>query len=173
MDQPKASEQFVQHLTQNQNRIYGYVFSLVGNHNRAADIVQEVNLVLWRKLSEYDASKPFLPWALAVARFQVLAHIRDQKRERLLLDAELVETLSDEAEEQTRRLDAARISLRACMQRLTETNRQLVELRYLRSMSLEDVAKAVDRTVGATKVALLRVRRQLAECMQRGMAEAG
>jgi RNA polymerase sigma-70 factor (ECF subfamily) len=100
MDKTEGSEQFVRQLTEHQNRLYGYVYSLLGDHSRAADVIQETNLVLWRKIGEFQMEKPFLPWAFAVVRFQVLAHLRDHKRDRLLLDAELVETFSSEVERQ-------------------------------------------------------------------------
>lgn len=170
MDHTENSEQFVQQLTENQNRLYGYVYSLLGDHSRTADIVQETNLVLWRKINEFDPLRPFLPWAFAIARFQVMAHMRDQNRDRLLLDAELVETLSGEVEKQAENIDQLRRALRQCMQSVTSENRELIEQKYLQSMSLADVAAATNRTVGAIKVALLRVRRQLSECVERRIA---
>ena len=173
MDSSKNSESFVRQLTEHQNRLYGYIFSLLGDHSRAADVVQETNLVLWRKIDEFDPRKPFLPWAFAIARFQVMAHLRDHKRDRLLLDAELAESLSGEAEEQAGQLDLVRAALRSCLQNLSATNRELVDRRYMRSMSVADVASDVGRTVGAVKVALLRVRRQLGDCVQQQIGAKG
>lgn len=173
MDTADNTEAFVRQLTENQTRLYGYVYSLIGDHSRAADVVQETNLVLWRKLAEFTPGKPFLPWAFAVARFQVMAHLRDHKRDRLLLDAALAEVLSTEAQRQAEEVDAVRAALRACMQRLTPEHRNLVEHRYIRSASVAEVAAAAERTAGATKVALLRIRRQLAECVQERMAAEG
>ena len=162
-----TSEQFVQQLTENQNRLYGYVFSLLGDHSRAADVVQETNLVLWRKIDEFQQDKPFLPWAFAIARFQVLAHLRDRKRDKVLLDANLAEKLSAEAEQQAGHMDTIRDALRPCMQGLTTTNRELIEKRYFRALSIAEIASAVDRSMGSIKVALLRIRRQLGECVQK------
>lgn len=170
MNPSEKSEYFVQLLAENQNRIFGYVFSLLGDHNRAADVVQETNLVMWRKIDDFDPERRFLPWAFAVARFQVLAHLRDSKRDRLLLDGDLVEMLATESEEQASRIDEFREMLRPCLQRLTPSNRDLIERRYYRGMSVASVAEAVDRSVSAVKVALLRVRRSLAECVDQKMA---
>ena len=167
------TEQFVQQLTEHQPRLFGYVFSLLGDHSRAADVVQETNLLLWRKISEFDRTKPFLPWAFAIARFQVMAHLRDQKRDRLLLDAELAEALSEEVERQSEQIDSVRTALRTCMQGLSPTNRRLIEQRYLKAKSMVDVAEEADRTVGAIKVAILRIRRQLADCVQKRMLVEG
>jgi len=167
------TEHFVQQLATHQNRLYGYVFSLLGDHTRTADVLQETNMVLWRKIDEFQTDKAFLPWAFAIARFQVLAHLRDKKRDRLLLDAELAETVSVETERQAQHLDELREALRPCMRTLSAGNRDLVERRYFRAMSISEIAQEVDRTVSAVKVALLRSRRHLSECIQRRMAAEG
>lgn len=172
MDPTESSEQFVRQLTEHQNRLYGYVYSLLGDHSRAADVVQETNLVLWRKIAEFRPEQPFLPWAFTFARFQVLAHLRDRKRDRLLLDAELAESLSGVIAHQAEKIDQWREALQPCMQLLTPGNRELIQQRYFRAMSVTEVADDAKRTVGAIKVALLRIRRQLAECVQkRSVAE--
>lgn len=173
MPQPEDIEHFVQQLAENQNRLYGYAFSLLGDHARAADVLQETNMVLWRKVGEFDVEKPFLPWAFAIARFQVLASVRDQKRDKLLLDGELVEAISAEAETQAGQLDEFRSALRPCLETLTSGNRELIERRYLRSMSIAELAEAVDRSVSAVKVALMRSRRHLADCIQVRLAAEG
>lgn len=167
MNQSDHSETFVRQLTENQNRIYGYVYSLLAEHSSAADVVQETNLVLWRKIDEFEVDKPFLPWAFAVARFQVLAYLRDSKRDRLLLDEELVETIGEEMESPHTQIETIRESLRPCLQRLTPEHRHLVEHRYFKTMKVADIAEALGRTTSSVKVALLRIRQQLAECMQR------
>lgn len=171
MNSADRTEHFVQQLAEHQNRMYGYVYSLLGDHTRTADVVQETNLVLWRKIDEFQQDKPFLPWAFAIARFQVLAHLRDKKRDRLLLDPELAETLCSDVEQQAEQFDEVREALRPCMQSLTARNADLINKRYLQSMSIAEISQAVDRSVGSIKVALLRIRRHLADCVQHRLTE--
>ncbi len=173
MTSSDKTEHFVQQLAAHQNRLYGYVFSLLGDHSRTADVLQETNIVLWRKIAEFQTDRGFLPWAFAVARFQVLAHLRDRKRDRLLLDAELAEAISIETERQAEHLDHFREALRPCLGTLSDGNRDLIERRYFRAMSIADIAREVDRTASAVKVALLRSRRHLSECIQRRMLAEG
>lgn len=165
-----ATERFVQQLAENQNRLYGYIYSLLGNHARAADVVQETNLVMWRKVAEFQTDKPFLPWAFAIARFQVLAHLRDKKRDRCLLDNHLVETLSRDLEQQSEQLESLRAALRVCLKRLPQEQRNLVELRYFNRQSIKSVASEIGKTPGAVKVAMLRVRRTLGSCIEERLA---
>lgn len=169
MNQSDHTELFVQQLTENQNRLYGYVYSLIGDHGRAEDVLQETNLVLWRKIAEFDQTRPFLPWAFGIVRFQVLAQLRDNKRDRLLLDSNLGELLSEEAARQSEQIDDIREALRPCMALLTPANREMIEERYFRAASIANIAEALDRSVPSIKVALLRIRRQLADCVQKRM----
>lgn len=173
MNQTDVTELFVKQLTEHQPQLYGYVYSLLGDHARSADVVQETNLVLWRKIEEFDTKRPFLPWAFAIARFQVLAHLRDNRRDRLLLDEELALAIVPMAEQQASRLSEQRDALRPCLQQLAPASREMVKHRYLRAMSIDEVATVVNRSVGAVKVALLRSRRQLADCVRKKMALEG
>lgn len=172
MSEPDRNEFFVQQITEHQNRLFGYIYSMLGDHARASDVLQETNLVLWRKQSEYRDGQPFLPWAFTIARFQVLAHVRDRGRDRCLLDPELVEALAQETEQQAENIDDVRDSLRQCLAQLTQANRDMIQQRYFRSASIGEIARTLDRGASAVKVALLRIRRQLADCVRRRMTEA-
>lgn len=163
-------EQFVQALTAHQNRIYAYVYSLVADHSRAADVLQETNLVLWRKKTEFIVGRPFLPWAFAIARNQVLANIRDKRRDRCLLDESLIESLAAESEQQALELDATRIALRTCVLQLNDSQRELIACRYDRGLTIRQMEETLGRGASAIKVALLRARRQLAACVRKRLA---
>jgi RNA polymerase sigma-70 factor (ECF subfamily) len=166
MSESDQTEFFVQQIAEHQNRLFGYVFSMLGDHARASDVLQETNLVLWRKQSEFRTGEPFLPWAFAIARFQVLAHVRDRGRDRCLLDPDLVESLTQETQQQVERLETVRHSLQQCLGQLTPTNRDLIQRRYYRSASIQEIAQSLDRGVSSVKVALLRIRRKLADCVR-------
>lgn len=161
MSDTEQTEIFVQQLAECQGRLFGYVYSMLGEHSRAMDVVQETNLVLWRKKADFREGAPFMPWALAIARFQVLAHVRDQGRDKCLLDTELVAVLSDETERQVDQLETMRIALRRCMSDLPREKMELLRLRYYRAMPIAEIAKSMERKADAVKVALLRVRRRL------------
>lgn len=162
-----VDERFVTLVTEHQRPLLAYVFSLVGDHHRAADVLQEVNLTLWRKRSHYDPRRPFLPWVFAIARLQVLANLRDRKRDRVLLDQKSVAAIAAEAETQVGRMEASQSALRVCLQRLSPEQRRLIDQRYFGSCSIRELSDSQGRTVAAVKVALLRTRRQLADCIRR------
>ena len=73
-----------------QPAVSGYVRSLVRNRSMADEVLQETSLVLFRRFDEYDEQRPFVAWALGVARFQVLSLNRDAARSRVAFDTELL-----------------------------------------------------------------------------------
>lgn len=165
MDSAEHQQQFVLQLTECQNRIYAYIFSMLGDHARAADVLQETNLVLWKRAQDWTRGAPFLPWAFAIARFQVLASLRDRSRDRCLLDSELIETLSQNVAAESSRLEETRVALRECLSKLTDQNRNLVRLRYEHGKSISGISEALQRSVESVKVTLLRIRRNLHACV--------
>ena len=71
---------FTQLWTDAQPTVNQYVASLVRDQWAVRDIVQNTSLALLRKFKDYDPSRPFLPWALGVAKFEILGHQRDSTR---------------------------------------------------------------------------------------------
>ncbi len=54
-------------------------------------------MVLWQKFGEFDATRDFRKWAFGVARYEVLAFLRDRARDRHVFDDDLVTKLADDA----------------------------------------------------------------------------
>lgn len=168
------TETFVTDLAKSQNRLYAYIYSLVADHSRAADVLQETNLVLWRKIEDFDPERPFLAWATGVARFQVMAHFRDRGRDQLLVDAELAQQLADDVEANSKSGIEGQQHLKGCLEELHASQRQLIEDRYFHSHSISDLANKQDRSEGAVRLMLFRIRKSLAECIRRaGSLEGG
>jgi RNA polymerase sigma-70 factor, ECF subfamily len=160
------SSDFASLITANQQRLYAYIFSLIGKAASAWDVLQETNLVLWRKEAEFQTGTRFEAWAFTVARFQVLAYLRDQKRDPMcLMTPELLEVIAEDAEEVCERFEHRLSALRKCREQLSERSRQLVELYYERGQGLNLVSGTLKMNVNAVKQALFRVRRMLQDCI--------
>jgi hypothetical protein len=52
-------EEFVALITQHQPALYAFVLSLLGNRTDTDEVVQETNLVLWRKFDQFHAGSDF------------------------------------------------------------------------------------------------------------------
>ena len=151
-----------------QRPLYAYIRSLIGPWAVPDDILQEVNLVLCRKANEYDGRARFLTWACGIAYYQVLAHVKRQRREKCVyVDedflADLAVPLSERVEQFDERLDA----LRSCLTKLQPAHRRMIAARYANGGSVQKVADGEGRPVGSIRVTLHRIRLLLLGCVER------
>ncbi len=166
-----ASDDFVALLTGSQRKLHAYIFSLVWNPADADDILQETNIVLLKKSAEYDTSRKFLPWAFTIARFQALAGLKRRQRLRLVFDEALAMFLADEAAREDPVLEARRLALANCLQKLPAAQRDLLVRRYQPQAVVGDMAAALGLTLKALSDRLRRIREKLLDCISRTLAE--
>lgn len=163
------SAEFLTHVTRAQRQLYGFISTLVFGHADVDDVLQETNLVLWRKAAEFDRSREFMPWALRIAQLQSMAHLQKQRR-RPLYDSALLDRIADEAVADVAAADGRRQALASCLQKLPEKHRQLVAARYEPGGSVNDLAAAMGKQPKAVSEMLRRVRRTLLDCIERSLA---
>lgn len=158
-------DEFIRQLTEHQAALHGYVLSALGDPHEAKDALQRTNVVLWKKAAKWDPNSRFLSWAFAVARFEVLAHIRDRQRDRHIFDTNVAEMMAETGEtsllNQTERYDA----LQSCLGKLRDTDRSLLSAHYVVGKTLREISEEAGRKAGAVRIQIMRLRRALAECI--------
>ncbi|TWT72831.1 ECF RNA polymerase sigma factor SigE [Posidoniimonas polymericola] len=159
-------------LTNSQDRLRAFILASVGNYSDAGDILQKTNVVLLKKAGDYAEAGQFDAWAIGIAKYEVLAHIRDRQRERLSFSPDLVELMSDAAEEQVKKLGDRQLALRKCLSQLPAEKRQLIGMRYFEELSMAEIAARLGKSAGAVKATVRRLRGLLHECVSRKMADA-
>lgn len=163
--------EFAQRLAAAQSSLYAFIVSLLGGRQEAADILQETNLKLCREFHRYDAARPFLPWALTLARFEVMAWRSRQSRSRLVLDDDVAERLADAL--MTPAADTSRelAALEECLQKLPGPQRALVDERYGSGTPVRTMAGRSGQGENALAALLYRIRRALHECITATLAK--
>jgi RNA polymerase sigma-70 factor (ECF subfamily) len=171
LDQITSEERFLKALTASQGQLQAYLFCLLGDIHDANLVLQEANLVLWRKAGEFDEIKSFGAWSREVAYFQALAFLRDRKRDRLIFSQEVIDNLAIEREEVD--FDERRLALRNCVAKLHERWRQLIYQRYSENKSISQIAEDMQKSEGSVKMSLKRVRQSLLECVNKRLEAMG
>ena len=169
-DDPLALQEFVKLMTDHQWALRGYILSLMPGSPEVGDVLQETNLVLWRKRKQFEFGTNFMAWASSIARYEVF-HQRDRTRKHrhLPFSDELVTVLADRRtidKSQEARLQA----LEGCLGKLSDRQRQIVEQRYTPGRSLEAHAVALGTSAGSLRVTLHRIRKTLKTCVQSSLA---
>jgi RNA polymerase sigma-70 factor (ECF subfamily) len=171
MDEMK--DEFITHLTMAQPSLWAYVFSLQPDHVAAQDILQETNLTLWRKVSEFQPGTNFIAWACQVAYFHVLSYRRRVRRDRLVLDEGVFSYLAERQADRAGTLDDRLNALRGCLEKLPPPSRRLLEERYAPGGSVKELAEAGGRSVASLSQLLYRIREKLLQCIETSRATAG
>ena len=167
---PTRHETFLRLFTASDAALRAYVRTLVPTRDDAAEIMQEISLVLWRKFDEYQGHEDFRRWAFGVARFEVLAWRRDKARDRLVLSEEAVELIAEQMTEDASRLESQRSALESCLGKLQEDQRSLLRAAYSPGAKLDRLAKESGRTIQSLYKALQRIRARLLDCVRRQTA---
>ena len=160
-----AAADFVRLMTAHQGRLYGYVLSLVGDPDRANEVLQETNVVLWRDHAEFRPGSNFGAWAFRVAHFQVMAFRQRRLRDRLVFDDRTLEALAPEARALGEDFDARQRKLADCLQKLSPEHRELIRRRYSEDEPLDALARDRGMTPNAAAQALFRLRKILLGCV--------
>lgn len=167
MPPPLDETRFIEALTRHQPALEAFCHANLANREDAREVLQATCVKLWQKAGDWDPETEFLPWAFTVARFTVLSHYRDQKRDRLVFDEDVIHAMADDIQETASAFDARREALAKCLTKLDDHQRGLLHDHYTVSRSLREIAKASGRSLSAVKMTLLRVRQQLSACIER------
>ncbi len=158
---------FVMQTIQAQGRIRAYLLSLVLDKDRANDLLQQTNLVLLQKQSEYQPGSNFIAWAYRIAYFEVLADRRNRQRDRHLFNDAALAVIAARAEDVLDRHDEKSVALEDCLQQLKADQRDLLIARYRPGSSVEAMARSLGKTPAAISAALYRIRNSLLQCVER------
>lgn len=170
MTERDNNEWLVEQIAGIQPRLFSMILALVHEVNTTNDILQETNLVLWRKADEYDRSRSFDAWAFGVGRMQVRAHMTRAGRDRLMLGESASKKIAALAARDADQFDDRHAALQHCLDTLSDTHRKMILDRYQADGSVQRIAKSLGRSADSVSTTLLRVRRSLAECIEKRMA---
>jgi RNA polymerase sigma-70 factor (ECF subfamily) len=162
-----AQEQFTRLWTEAQPRLAGYLNALMPDFQEAEDLLQNVAVVLLRKFPEYDCQRPFIGWAIGIAKREVLMARRRHARNFLCYQTELLERISEAYEELLPELDERSLALGECMQTVKGRAGLLLRLRYYEALRPSAIARRVGMAVVAVRVMLSRTRAALRDCIER------
>jgi len=137
----------------------------------ADDVFQETMLVAWRKIGEYDRTRPFGAWLRGIAKRLVLAHYRAAAREVPFSDERVLDYIDQRMAQIDRQpgdtFDEKIAAMRDCIERLEPPYREPIELHYRQRQTTEWIARHLATTQEAIQKRIQRARIQLAECLER------
>jgi RNA polymerase sigma-70 factor (ECF subfamily) len=147
--------------------VYSYAYYRVGNHHDAEDLTEQTFLQAYRhfeRAQRESDGRPLRPWLIRIAHNLAANHYRDRSRrpQSSLEDTEATQplrtphTTEDVVEG---RDELARIL--AGVAELPDERREALIMRFALGMDNREIARAMGKTDGATKVLIHRAIKQL------------
>lgn len=150
-----------------------YLYSLTGNRDACMDIFQNAAVAIMEQES-LDQVKNFRAWSKEVVRRQALYFLRSEAGQKMRCRAiapDLLEAISEVFVQEDSVESAKANSMAHCFDKLPSDQRNLIDLRYGKNLSFQQVAEAVESTSGAVQRSISRIRNRLRQCVQRKLAE--
>jgi len=160
-----------------QVRLLNFVYRMIGDRERAEDLVQEAFLRVYRHLDRFDRSRKFSTWVYTIASNLAKNELRNRSRSPLIT----LEQVRPRDEEDPRPVDFEDPASRPddlyerrqlkqlvddTVSRLNNHHREVFVLRELEGKSYEEIADIVHCNLGTVKSRLNRARQSFAELIQ-------
>jgi RNA polymerase sigma-70 factor (ECF subfamily) len=152
--------------------VSSFIGAMVRDFADRDDVLQETAVAVLESADRYDPDRPFIAWALGIARNQIRMYLRRNNQERLVFDESVLQLLEDSfATVSAHEVHRLRF-LRDCLQRLDPREQLLFQLRYAEDLKPAAIGEQLGLAANTVSKALQRLRDQLRTCIDRATAAA-
>jgi RNA polymerase sigma-70 factor, ECF subfamily len=146
-------------------RIYAFALNRLHDPDEAETVVSDTILEVWKHAARWDTECKLSTWVLGIANNKV----RTAWRKRGEATEEFEDTIESEDlgpfEEHLRTEERAHI--RHCMERLSDSHREALEVVYFQEFSMDEAGQALGCPPGTVKTRLFHARLGLRKCLER------
>jgi RNA polymerase sigma-70 factor, ECF subfamily len=166
VDKAQLDQEFSDLYRAHLRDVYSYAYYRVGNHHDAEDLTEQTFLQAYRhyeRAQQESDGRPLRPWLIRIAHNLAANLYRDRARKPqtpiedtgMLSAVHTTEDIVEGRDELARILDGVKD--------LPDDRREALIMRFALGMDNREIARAMGRTDGATKVLIHRAIKQLEE----------
>jgi len=153
-----------------QSRVYGIAYTYVGDSEEARDLAQDIFVRVYRHLDSCKDADRFLPWMIRISRNACIDHLRRRKARPPAQDIPVEDAFrlvapGETPDEECVRRERLKI-VDLALQQLSEINREMILLKDMQGLALEDIAGLLNLPLGTVKSRSSRARIELAKVVQ-------
>jgi RNA polymerase sigma-70 factor (ECF subfamily) len=166
LDKPELDREFSDLYRAHLRDVYSYSYYRIGNHHDAEDLTEQTFLQAYRHFARARAEsngRPLRPWLIRIAHNLAANYHRDRsRRPQTHLEDAAVLSAPRGTEEIVEGREEVEAVLRG-VAGLPEDRREALIMRFAIDMDNREIARALGRSEGATKVLIHRAIKQLDE----------
>lgn len=143
------AQAFDQFFIRHSGRVLAYAKKMGLSNQDALDLTQEVFLRLHRVIHKYEQGRPALPWFFTIVHRMVIDALRQLKTNEARFVKDDVMMANVQATDEVS-CELSDISSEA-MEKLSEDQRKIVELRLVNDLSFKDIGLKIGKTEAAAR----------------------
>jgi RNA polymerase sigma-70 factor, ECF subfamily len=135
------------------DRIFRYFTYRVDSRQVAEDLTGEVFVRFIEGLPNYEyRTSPLLAWLYQIAHARLVDHYRQSQKSRYNTNIEDITISTDEDLDTKLMLNYNQQRVRAAIKQLTEEQQQVILLRFIEGLNVQETADTMGKTTGSIKV---------------------
>lgn len=159
---------FSQLVLRHQTAVRAFLITRLQRKHEAEDLAQETFVTAWKRLGQFDSSRPFSAWLRGIAENHLRNHLRKFRAEPIGGDEALQMLLDREVESRGPGEDESDLAaaLGECIERIDGPSRELLVSRYAEGSSMAEICARNGSKHSAITMRLHRLRIALAACVE-------
>ena len=170
-DNPEPSERLARLWMEVQPSVLSFICASIPRFYDAEDVLQEVAVEVAKNFSQDDPERPFVAWAIGIAKFKIAAFYRRNQSDAMLWDALALEGIAQAHVHQQDSLAQVREAMDACLRALPQKSQSLLRMRYVEELRSPEIARRIHSTHASVRVTLNRIRNRLLKCIEARLAQ--
>jgi len=143
-------EAYNQLLKSIQKQLYWHIWNLVSDKNLTEDILQEIFVLIYKKLHQLKQPELFRPWVYRITTRETFRMIKKEKLyDEIITDCELLENISVPEEETLDEEIKKRIHL--LINKLSPASSMVISLHYIGQLTIYEVAQTLNISANTAK----------------------
>lgn len=159
---------FVRLFARHELALRNYARLILPDWSSVDDVLQDASITMWENRHRLREEDGFLPWGKVIVRNKCFNAIAKMRRDRLVLDKDVLEQIAREGDVEAESEILIRIqqTLAECLGRLTPERRELVLAPYQGAGEVKKLAEQADRTPNSLYKVIGRLRAKLSRCVE-------
>lgn len=166
----KFPERYQEIIARYQNRLFVYLYRLIGNREEVEDLLQNVFLKVYKNLKSYDSDRKFSSWIYRIAHNEAVNYIK-RKSLKKFISWEDISSVRDKLESSSNEEGVAEAWMRkemvrevtSALDKLPLKYKQVLLLRYFSDKSYKEIGKILKKPVNTVGTLINRAKKNLEE----------
>ncbi len=167
----KGDEKAFEHIVQRyQGKLFAYIMRLMNHRDEAHDITQDVFLKAYKHIQRFDTERKFSSWVYRIAHNETVNWLKKKTRAK-------VESLDSHVENGFQLADNLNTEkayikeedggvVREAINSLPAKYKEVMELRYLKQQSYEEISEKLDKPINTVGTLINRAKKKLALALE-------